>query len=102
MVAVSDFSGLASSIWAFANAPAIAPMVSLFNKLAALEPAEPIRRYEREHPGEALHDRPPPHGDPSRRPPDLQRLARTPWPMASLASCGISFLSSSLAASCSR
>src|SRR5438445_9865891 len=29
MVAVSDFSGLASSIWAFANAPAIAPMVSL-------------------------------------------------------------------------
>src|SRR5437660_59644 len=29
MVAVSDFSGLASSIWAFASAPAIAPMVSL-------------------------------------------------------------------------
>jgi hypothetical protein len=29
MVAVSDFSGLASSIWAFANAPAIEPMVSL-------------------------------------------------------------------------
>src|ERR1700704_6561953 len=29
MVAVSDFSGLASSIWALANAPAIAPMVSL-------------------------------------------------------------------------
>src|SRR5216684_2413438 len=29
MVAVSDFSGLASSIWAFARAPAIAPMVSL-------------------------------------------------------------------------
>src|SRR5215212_9987643 len=29
MVAVSNFSGLASSIWALANAPAIAPMVSL-------------------------------------------------------------------------
>src|SRR5258708_3246468 len=29
MVAVSDFSGLASSIWAFANAPAIAPIDSL-------------------------------------------------------------------------
>src|ERR1700694_4879237 len=29
MVAVSDFSGLASSIWAFASAPAIAPIVSL-------------------------------------------------------------------------
>src|SRR5258707_8538799 len=29
MVAVSDFSGLASSIWALASAPAIAPMVSL-------------------------------------------------------------------------
>ena len=25
------------------------------NKLAALEPAEPIRRYEREHPGELIH-----------------------------------------------
>src|SRR5207245_1645158 len=29
MVAVSDFSGLASSIWAFASAPAIAPIDSL-------------------------------------------------------------------------
>src|SRR5438874_8471236 len=29
MVAVSDFSGLTSSIWALARAPAIAPMVSL-------------------------------------------------------------------------
>src|SRR3954453_22158009 len=29
MMAVSDFSGLASSIWALARAPAIAPMVSL-------------------------------------------------------------------------
>src|SRR5439155_10597237 len=29
MVAVSDFSGLASSIWALARAPAIAPMVAL-------------------------------------------------------------------------
>src|SRR5438128_2648964 len=29
MVAVSDFSGLASSIWALASAAAIAPMVSL-------------------------------------------------------------------------
>src|SRR4051794_34024092 len=29
MIAVSDFSGLASSIWALASAPAIAPMVSL-------------------------------------------------------------------------
>jgi transposase InsO family protein len=25
------------------------------NKLAALEPAEPVRRYEREHPGEMIH-----------------------------------------------
>ena len=25
------------------------------NKLAALEPAEPVRRYEREHPGELIH-----------------------------------------------
>ena len=25
------------------------------NKLSALEPAEPIRRYEREHPGELIH-----------------------------------------------
>src|SRR5215207_1545500 len=25
------------------------------NRLAALEPAEPIRRYEREHPGELIH-----------------------------------------------
>jgi hypothetical protein len=29
MVAVSNFSGLAISIWALASAPAIAPMVSL-------------------------------------------------------------------------
>ena len=25
------------------------------NKLGALEPAEPVRRYEREHPGELIH-----------------------------------------------
>src|SRR5207253_2337414 len=25
------------------------------NKLSALEPAEPVRRYEREHPGELIH-----------------------------------------------
>jgi AraC-like DNA-binding protein len=25
------------------------------NRLAALEPAEPIRRYERQHPGELIH-----------------------------------------------
>ena len=25
------------------------------NKLSALEPAEPVRRYEREHPGEMIH-----------------------------------------------
>ena len=25
------------------------------NKLSALEPAEPIRRYERDHPGELIH-----------------------------------------------
>jgi len=25
------------------------------NKLVALEPAEPVRRYEREHPGEIIH-----------------------------------------------
>src|ERR1700730_18950741 len=29
MVAVSDFSGLVSSIWALASAPAMAPIVSL-------------------------------------------------------------------------
>ena len=29
MVAVSDFLGLANSIWALAKAPAIAPIVSL-------------------------------------------------------------------------
>lgn len=26
-----------------------------FNKLSALEPAEPPRRYERQHPGELIH-----------------------------------------------
>src|SRR3954451_16754931 len=36
MVAVSDFSGLASSIWALARAPAIAPMVSLDRGMAGL------------------------------------------------------------------
>src|SRR3954451_17344288 len=36
MVAVSDFSGLASSIWALARAPAIAPMVSLERGMAGL------------------------------------------------------------------
>jgi hypothetical protein len=25
------------------------------NRLAALEPAEPVRRYQREHPGELIH-----------------------------------------------
>ena len=34
--------------------------------------------------------------------PDFERLARTPWPIASLASSGISPLSSALAFSCSR
>ena len=34
--------------------------------------------------------------------PDLERLARTPWPIASLASSGISPLSSTFALSCSR
>src|SRR5262249_54331770 len=34
--------------------------------------------------------------------PDLDRLARTPWPIASLASSGIRALSSVLAFSCSR
>ena len=34
--------------------------------------------------------------------PDFERLARTPWPMASLASSGIRLLSSALACSCSR
>src|SRR5689334_6316481 len=36
MVAVSDFSGLASSIWALASAPAMAPMVSLDRGMASL------------------------------------------------------------------
>ena len=34
--------------------------------------------------------------------PDFERLARTPWPIASLASSGIRPLSSALACSCSR
>ena len=34
--------------------------------------------------------------------PDFERLARTPWPIASLASSGIRPLSSALAFSCSR
>src|SRR4029077_8787308 len=34
--------------------------------------------------------------------PDFERLARTPWPIASLASCGMRLLSSVLACSCSR
>jgi hypothetical protein len=34
--------------------------------------------------------------------PDLERLARTPWPVASLASSGISNFSSAFARSCSR
>jgi len=34
--------------------------------------------------------------------PDFERLARTPWPIASLASSGIGPLSSTLAFSCSR
>ena len=34
--------------------------------------------------------------------PDFERLARTPWPIASLASSGIKLLSSVLACSCSR
>jgi len=34
--------------------------------------------------------------------PDLERLALTPWPIASLASSGIRPLSSALACSCSR
>src|SRR3954454_23804619 len=36
MVAVSDFSGFCSSIWAFARAPAIAPMVSLERGMTGL------------------------------------------------------------------
>src|SRR3954447_5743251 len=36
MVAVSSFSGLASSIWALARAPAIAPMVSLERGMTGL------------------------------------------------------------------
>ena len=27
----------------------------MVSKLSALEPSEPIRRYEREHPGELIH-----------------------------------------------
>ena len=34
--------------------------------------------------------------------PDFERLARTPWPIASLASSGIRLFSSVLAFSCSR
>src|SRR5260221_13068001 len=40
MVAVSDFSGFSSSIWAFANAPAIAPMVSLERCMTGLRLVE--------------------------------------------------------------
>src|SRR3954467_11466856 len=79
MVAVSDFSGLASSIWALASAPAIAPMVSLERCIGDL----------------LLHEV-------EVTAPDFERLARTPWPIASLASSGISFFNSALAASWSR
>src|SRR3954451_1976748 len=36
MIAVSDFSGFCSSIWALARAPAIAPMVSLERGMTGL------------------------------------------------------------------
>src|SRR5215212_2857786 len=36
MVAVSDFSGFCSSIWALASAPAMAPMVSLERGMTGL------------------------------------------------------------------
>jgi hypothetical protein len=42
------------------------------NKLGALEPAEPIRRYEREHPGELIHL-------------DIKKLGRAPLAIASQA-----------------
>ena len=80
MVAISDFSGLMSSACALASAAAI-----VADRLTG-----------------------PLHGSAStsRRSkltaPDFERLARTPWPIASLASSGIRPLSSALALSCSR
>jgi len=76
MAAVSDFSGLASSIWALASALAMAPIVSLQCCITGL------------HGMELKTDGA-----------DLERFARTPWPMASLASSGTSFFNSSFAAS---
>jgi CO/xanthine dehydrogenase Mo-binding subunit len=36
------------------DAPLVLRRLGL-NKLSALEPAEPVRRYEREHPGQLIH-----------------------------------------------
>src|SRR3981189_1591196 len=42
--------------WRFSPAPVSRILRRLgLNRLAALEPAEPVRRYEREHPGELIH-----------------------------------------------
>ena len=51
------------------------------NRLAALEPAEPVRRYERQHPGELIHiDIPHRHQEArslrARRPPHHRRSAK--------------------------
>src|ERR1019366_6551650 len=79
IVAVSDFSGLVISDCALASAAAMAPIDSL----------------------ERCITPPPPERMEVNRP-ELERLARTTWPIASLASSGISPLSSTLALSCSR
>jgi hypothetical protein len=64
----------------FARAAAIAPMVSL-------DPGMAVPLVEKIK---------------ADRAPDFERLARTPWPVASFASSGMSALSSALARSCSR
>ena len=74
MVAVRDFSGLVSSPWALASAAA---MRQWFHWSGALLTSASIES--------------------KLMAPDLERLARRPWPVASLASSGTNFLSSVLA-----
>ena len=85
----SDFSGLASSIWALAKAAAKETMDSLDRcRATALAFVAAI--------GEAAGKEIKADGT------DPDRLARMPWPIASLASSGIRHLSSVLACSCLR
>ena len=77
MVAVRDFSGFAISAWALASAAASAPIRSLERCMTGLQ-FQNLKAV---------------------RPPDFDRLARTPCPAASLASSGTKAFSSALARS---